>query len=83
MAAAVYQSWLRQLSCTLQKANVACLRAAGAGGRAPAGDERAEGALPEGLDGNDGTGAGDAEDWLAEAVEKLLQECAAKVGMDL
>ena len=35
-AAAVYSSWLGQLSCALQKANVACLRSAGAGGSCPA-----------------------------------------------
>ena len=35
-AAVVYNSWLAQLSCTLQKANVACLRSASAGGRGPA-----------------------------------------------
>ena len=91
-AAAVYQSWLRQLSCTLQKANVSWLRAAGAGGRGPAAGARADGALPEGLDdlragagadGDDGAGVGDAEDWLADAVEGLLRECAAKAGMNL
>ena len=76
--AAVFSSWLSQLSCALQKANVACLRTASAGGRSPAPGAGVEGA---GL----GEGAGVAanaleepeDDWLAEAVEHLLQQARA------
>ena len=69
---AVYSSWLAQLSCALQKANVACLRSANAGGRPPVPGTRGEGigvsahALEEPED-----------DWLAEAVEHLLQQARA------
>ena len=76
--AAVFSSWLSQLSCALQKANVACLRTASAGDRGPAPGAGVEGA---GL----GEGAGVAanaweepeDDWLAEAVEHLLQQARA------
>ena len=44
-AAVVYNSWLAQLSCTLQKANVACLRSASAGGRGPAAGDHFGGCL--------------------------------------
>ena len=78
-AAAVYSSWLTQLSCALQKANVACLRSAGAGGRGPAPAARADGALPA----EPGAGAGDEADWLAEAVEELLRQAASSAGVEL
>ena len=76
---AVYSSWLSQLSCALQKANVACLRSAGAGGRNPAPGVRAEGAGA----GNDAWLAEADDDWLAEAVEQLLQQAAASAGVEL
>ena len=41
--AAVYSTWLSQLSCALQKANVAGLRLASARGRPPVPGTRAEG----------------------------------------
>ena len=73
----VYQSWLSQLSCALQKANVACLRAAGAGGRAPApGVPTAVGGWPE-LE--DAAGAG----WMEETIEELLLQAAADAGVEL
>ena len=78
-AAAVYSSWLTQLSCALQKANVACLRSAGAGGRGPAPGVRADGALPAGH----GYPAGAEPDWLEETVEELLQQAAASAGFEL
>ena len=78
-AAAVYSSWLTQLSCALQKANVACLRSAGAGGRGPAPGVRADGALPAGHDDP----AGAEPDWLAEAVEELLRQAASGAGVEL
>ena len=76
-AAAVLASWLGQLSCALQKANVACLRSAGAGGRCPAPAPRPAGA-----------GAGEEEpagedDWLNEAVEELLRHAAACAAAEL
>ena len=76
--AAVFSSWLSQLSCALQKANVACLRTASAGGRGPAPGASAEGA---GLGEGTGVAANALEepedDWLAEAVEHLLQQARA------
>ena len=78
-AAVVFQSWLTQLSCALQKANVACLRSAGAGGCAPAPGVRAAAAGPAGLEEEE-AGAGD---WLEEAVEELLLQAAAAAGADL
>ena len=76
--AAVYSAWLSQLSCALQKANVACLRSASAGGRPPVPGARAEGV---------GLAADNLEetedDWLAEAVEQLLQQAAAAAAADL
>ena len=78
-AAAVYSSWLGQLSCALQKANVACLRSAGAAGRSPAPGARAGDGAPGG--GERGEEAED--DWLAEAVEQLLQQVAAAAGVEL
>ena len=76
--AAVYSAWLSQLSCALQKANVACLRSASAGGRPPAQGARAEGAglAAEDLEAPEG-------DWLAEAVEQLLQQAAADAAAEL
>ena len=77
-AAAVYYSWLTQLSCALQKANVTCLRSTGAGGRDPAPAARADGALPAGH----GAEAGGEADWLAEAVEELLRHAASSAGVE-
>ena len=70
--AAVFSAWLNQLSCALQKANVACLRSASAGGRPPGQGARAEGTglAAEDLEAPEG-------DWLAEVVEQLLQQPAA------
>ena len=79
-AAAVYYSWLTQLSCALQKANVACLRSASAGGRGPASGSNPAGALAA---GDDGLEAGANDDWLAAAVEELLLQAAATAGADL
>ena len=64
---AVLSSWLGQLSCALQKANVACLRSACAGGRGPAPEARAADAGAEGDEEAEGE-----DDWLAEAVEELI-----------
>ncbi len=78
-AAAVFTSWPSQLSCALQKANVACLRSASAGGRGPAPGARAEGAGP----GGDEFAAAEEDDWLEEAVERLLQQAAASAAAEL
>ena len=79
-AAVVYNSWLAQLSCTLQKANVACLRSASAGGRGPAAGASPADALAAGADGL----AADAEeDWLAATVDELLHQAAAAANADL
>ena len=63
-ASVVLGSWLAQLSCALQKGNVACLRGAAAGGRrgARAAESRQEEEEP---------------DWLEEAVKDLLAHAAA------
>ena len=74
----MFSSWLGQLSCALQKANVACLRSAGAWGRGPAPEARAEGAGPE-----PGEEAGDGGDWLADAVEELVLWAAAAAEAEL
>ena len=74
----MYNSWLSQLSCALQKANVACLRSASAARHGPAPGARAEGAGAVGADGAEAD-----DDWLEEAVEDLLQWAAASVGVDL
>jgi hypothetical protein len=79
-AAVVFSSWLAQLSCVLQKANVACLRSAGASGRCPTPGTQAEFAMPEGADG---AGHREVDDWLAEAVEALIHQAAASAGVDL
>ena len=69
-ASAVFGSWLRQLSCALQKANVASLRGAAAGGaRTGRGANNAPRAGEVG-------GAEEEEDWLAEQVEELLVRAA-------
>ena len=66
-ASAVFSRWLAQLSCALQKANVACLRGAGAGARNPATGVNAAGAgLPQ------EAAAEEEGDWLEEEVEELL-----------
>ena len=74
----MFSSWLSQFSCALQKANVACLRTASAGGRGPAPGASAERA---GLGEGTGVAANALEeledDWLAEAVEHLLQQARA------
>ena len=77
-AAVVYSSWLGQLSCALQKANVACLRSAGAGVEFAPGAPVAGGAgeEPERADGEE-------DDWLAEQVDELLYQAAAVAGADL
>ena len=77
-ADAVFSSWLSQLSCALQKTNVACLRSASAAGRGPVPGARTEraGVAPE-----EPMDAGD--DWLEEQVEILLQTAAAAVGVEL
>jgi hypothetical protein len=68
-ANAVYAAWLRQLSCALQKANVACLRGAAAGGprNSSSGEHAAEG--------------GDEEmpDWDEERIDELIADVAAAV----
>ena len=67
----VFSSWLRQLSCVLQKENAAALRGAAAGGaRAVRG---ASNAPRTGEAEEEET----AEDWLAEQVEDLLVRAAA------
>ena len=78
-AAAVFSSWLGQLSCALQKANVACLRSAGTGGGCPAPGARPAGA---GSDGEHHAAAAE-DDWLAEAVEQLLQQAAVAAAAEL
>jgi hypothetical protein len=77
-AAVVFSSWLGQLSCALQKANVACLRSAGAGGSCPAPGARPAAAASGGedLEGAD-------EDWLAEAVDELIRQAAASAATEL
>ena len=75
---AVFCSWLSQLSCALQKANVACLRSASAAGRGPAPGMRADGV---GVAAEEFAGAND--DWLEEEVERLLQAAAATANYDL
>ena len=70
----VFASWLSQLSCALQKANVACLRSAGCGACAPAFGAPAAGASQG---ARDGAWAGEDADWLEEAVEELLWQAAA------
>ena len=75
-ASAVFSTWPRQLSCTLQKANVAGVRGAAAGGaRAGRRDTERE----EGSAGEPGVGEAEEEDWLAEQVEELLVRAAAAV----
>ena len=70
----IFSSWLRQLSCALQKENVAALRGAAAGGA-----RTARGA-------HNAPRAGEAEeeemeeDWLAERVEELLVRAAGTAG---
>ena len=70
----VFSSWLRQLSCALQKENVAALRGAAAGG---ARTTRGASNAPR-------TGEAEEEeteeDWLAEQVEELLVRAAAAAG---
>ena len=79
-SAAVYNSWLAQLSCALQKANVACLRSASAAGRGPAVGARQQGSAPTGAEPAD---EAEDNDWLAEAVESLLQQAATAAGAEL
>ena len=76
-AAAVLASWLGQLSCALQKANVACLRSAGVGGSCPA-----PAARPAGAGAGEEEPAGE-DDWLNEAVEELLRHAAACAAAEL
>ena len=70
-------SWLGQLSCALQKANVACLRSAGAGGSCPA-----PAARPAGAGAGEEEPAGE-DDWLNQAVEELLRHAAACAAAEL
>ena len=77
-ADAVFSSWLAQLSCALQKANVACLRSASAAGRGPA-----PGAHTDGAGTTTEEPAEASDDWLEEEVERLLQTAAAAAGFDL
>jgi hypothetical protein len=72
-SSAVFTSWLRQLSCALQKANVASLRGAAAGGaRAGRGAHNAPRAGEEAGEEDD--------DWLLEQVEELLVRAAGGAG---
>ena len=71
----VYSSWLGQLSCALQKANVACLRSAAAAGPCPVPGVCAGG-------GSDNATAAE-NDWLAEQVEELLLQAAAAAAVEL
>jgi hypothetical protein len=64
-SSAVFASWLRQLSCALQKANVAGLRGAAAGGVQPTGVRREEETDP---------------DWLSEQIDELLRAAAEAAG---
>ena len=79
-AVVVYSSWLGQLACVLQKANVACLRSAAAAGPCPVPGVRAEG-------GASGDSAHvtqvETDDWLAERIDQLLFEAAAAAAADL
>jgi len=61
-ANAVCAAWLRQLSCALQKANVACLRGAAAGGPRNQLSEEEDEELPG---------------WLEEQIDDLLAQAAA------
>ena len=72
-SSAVFTSWLRQLSCALQKANVASLRGAAAGGaRAGRGAHNAPRAGEEAGEEDD--------DWLLEQVEELLVRAGGSAG---
>ena len=77
-AAAVYSSWLGPLRCGLQKANVASLRSAGAGGSSPVAGARLAGA-GQWVEGPEG----EADDWLTEAVDELLRQAAASAAEEL
>ena len=77
-AAAVYNSWLGQLSCALQKANLACLRSAGEGGSCPAPGARPAGVGTRGEDPED-----EADDWLTEAVDELIRQAADSAADEL
>ena len=73
---AVYAAWLRQLSCALQKSNVAALRGAAAGGaRAGRGADNAPRA-----GGEAGEAEEEEEDWLLEQVEELLARATGAAG---
>ena len=61
----MFASWLRQLSCALQKANVAGLRGAAAGGAPPTGVRSEEEVDP---------------DWLSEQIDELLRAAAEAAG---
>ena len=75
----VYSSWLGQLSCALQKANVACLRSAAAAGPCPVPGVCAGGGA--GVASDNATAA--ENDWLAEQVEELLLQAAAAAAVEL
>ena len=71
---AVYAAWLRQPSCALQKANVACLRGAAAGG--PRGNRNPDEQPAEGENEEE-------PGWLDEQIEELLAQAAAAAGAGL
>ena len=78
-ATVVYSSWLSQLSCSLQKMNVACLRSAAAAVPCPV-----PGVSAAGYASGDSGHVMEAEnDWLAEQVEQLLLQTAAAAAADL
>ena len=67
---AVYAAWLRQLSCALQKANVACLRGAAAGGPRNSTLGAAEGEGEE------------MPDWLEEQIDDLIAQAATAAAQE-
>ena len=78
-ATVVYSSWLGQLSCALQKANVACLRSAAAAGPCPVPGVCAGG--DAGVASDNATAA--ENDGLSEQVEELLLQAAAAAAVEL
>ena len=80
-AAAVFATWLRQLACTLQRANVAALRgAAAAGARAEASALRAAGERGSEAAEEEEEEDEDENDWLLEQIEELLVGAKAAAG---
>ena len=71
-ANAVYAAWLRQLSCALQKGNVACLRGAASGQpRNSASGEQVDEGGDEEIPG-----------WLEEQIDDLIAQAAAAAGVE-